>query len=366
LTAQMSRRDVLLAGLALPSLTWSRRALADEPSLAKLAASKQLLYGCAVSGGRLTNDPAFAALVVEEAGILVPEGELKRNAVQPQEGVWNFGGADALSSFATNHNQKFRGHTLVWHARVPPWLDRQLQDNPRESLLTDMITKSCQHFRGRMHSWDVINEVVQPPQGGPNGLRIQSAWYRAFGEGYMATAFHAAREADPKALLFYNETGIEGSERWQDIQRTAVLKLLEKLKKQNVPIDGFGVEGHIKPFMQHFNEDIYARFLREVEGMGLKIMVTELDVADRGGPADVAKRDAEVASATRRFLDVSLANPAMLGVLTWGLSDRYSWLSEEPKYKWPDGQLSRGLPFDDDLKPKPMRTALAAAFSARR
>jgi endo-1,4-beta-xylanase len=365
MTAQMSRRDVLAAVLAFPSVACSSNTLAGEPSLAQLAASKRLLYGCAVSSGRLANDATFAALVGEEAGILVPDGELKRNAVQPREGVWNFRGADALASFASNHSQKFRGHTLVWHARVPLWLDQQLQDNPRASLLTDMITRSCQHFRGRMHSWDVINEVVEPPQGHPDGLRIQSPWYRTFGDDYIAMAFHAARNADPNALLFYNEFSIEMREAWQEPRRIAVLKLLEKLKKQNVPIDAFGVQGHLKPFKEHFDEEIYARFLHEIESFGLKIMITELDVADRDGPADVAKRDADVASITRRFLDVSIANPAMLGILTWGLSDRYSWLSEEPKYKWPDGQLSRGLPYDADFKPKRMREAMAAAFSAR-
>jgi endo-1,4-beta-xylanase len=88
------------------------------------------------------------------------------------------------------------------------------------------------------------------------------------------------------------------------------------------------MQGHLKPFKEHSDDEVYARFLHEVEGLGLKIVVTELDVADRDGPIDIAKRDAEVASATRRFLDASLANRTTLGVLTWGLSHRYSWLSE--------------------------------------
>jgi len=361
----LSRRDLLAAGLGLTAAGWLDQAVAAERSLASDATAKGLLYGCAVGSDRLAADPSFAALVAAQAGILVPEWELKRDMVQHDEGRWNFGGGEALYAFAATHGMKLRGHTLVWYYGTPPWLEQKLQSAPSENLLTDMITRSCQHFRGRMHSWDVLNEAVEPPEGHPNGLRIKSPWYQAFGEGYMATSFHAARAADPNALLFYGDYDIEMDSRAQEKRRTAVLKILELLKKQNAPIDAFGVQGHLKPYKARFDEEIYARFLRDVAGFDLKIMVTEFDVADKGGPDDVAQRDADVAAITRSFMDVSLANPAMLGVLTWGLSDRYSWLSNYPDYKWPDGQLSRGLPFDGDLKPKPMRQAMAQAFASK-
>lgn len=364
---EISRRDLLAAGLGLTAANWLEpgRAVAEESSLASSAAAKGLLYGCAVGSDRLAADAPFAALVAAQAGILVPEWELKRNMVQPSEGQWNFSGGDALYAFAAKHGMKFRGHTLVWYYGTPPWLEQKLQAAPSEDLLTGMITQSCKHFRGRVHSWDVLNEVVEPLEGHPDGLRIKSPWYEAFGDSYLATSFHAAREADPGALLFYGDYDVEMDAGWQEERRTAVLKVLESLKKHNAPIDAFGVQGHLKPYKAGFDEEIYARFLRDVAGFGLKIMVTEFDVADKGGPADIVRRDMEVASITRSFMDVSLDNPAMLGVLNWGLSDRYSWLSNYPDYKWPDGQLSRGLPYDGDLKPKPMRQALAEAFAAK-
>ncbi len=362
---EMTRRGLLAAGVGLTAANWLGRADAAEPSLASDAAAKGLLYGCAMGSDKITGDPSFAALVAAQAGILVPEWELKRDMVQRVEGQWNFGGGDALYAFATRHAMKMRGHTLVWYYGTPPWLEQKLEETRSEILLTEMITRSCRHYRGRMHSWDVLNEVVEPPEGHPDGLRIKSPWYEAFGENYMAMALHAAREADPDTLLFYGDYDIELDAGWQEKRRTAVLKVLELLKKQNAPLDAFGVQGHLKPYRARFNEEVYARFLRDVAGFGLKIMVTEFDVADKGGPSDVARRDADVASITRAFMDVSLDSPAMLGVLTWGLSDRYSWLSSYPDYKWPDGQLSRGLPFDGDLKPKPMRQAMAQAFAAR-
>lgn len=362
---ELTRRALLAAGLGLTTSTWLEPAAADVPSLANDASAKGLLYGCAVGSDRIAADRSFAALVAAQAGIIVPEWELKREFVQRVEGQYDFGGGDDLYAFAVRHGLKMRGHTLVWYYGTPPWLEQKLQDQRSESLLTDMITRSCRHYRGRLHSWDVLNEVVEPPEGHPDGLRVKSPWYQAFGEDYMAIALHAAREADPNTLLFYGDYDVEMDAPWQERRRTAVLKVLERLKKQNAPIDAFGVQGHLKPYKAKFDEDLYARFLRDVAGFGLKIMVTEFDVADRGGPTDIAARDADVAAITRSFMDVSLASPAMLGVLTWGLSDRYSWLSNYPDYKWPDGQLSRGLPFDGDLKPKPMRQAMAQAFAAK-
>lgn len=362
-----SRRQFVAGALGLVAMRDLPAAAENhELSLAECAAKKGLLYGCAVSSDRLANDKPFAALVADQAAILAPEWELKRDPVQSVEGQWNFSGADGLAEFARQHRQKMRGHTLVWYYGVPPWIEQRLRDARSENLLTDMITVSCERFKGRMHSWDVLNEIVEPQQGHPDGIRIKSPWYQAFGDSYFATAFEAARAADPDCLLFYGDYNVEMASREHELRRTAVLKLIEKLKKQNAPIDAFGVQGHLRAFRDRFDEEVYARFLRDVQGFGLKLMVTEFDVADRGGPADIAKRDAEVASLTRRFMDVSLDNAAMLGVITWGLSDKYSWLSVYPDYKWPAGQLSRGLPYDGGLQPKPMRAAIADAFLARK
>ncbi len=361
----LSRRETLAAAAAvLVGLPHAGRA--EEQTLSELAAASGLLFGCAVSSDHLSNDASFAALVSRETSILVAEWEMKRAAVQRLEGVWDFSGGDAIAAFAARNGQKLRGHALVWHYEGPDWLKQRLAEAPDERLLTDMITRSCLHYRGRIHSWDVVNEVVDPAEGQADGLRVNSHWYRAFGEGYLETAFYAARASDPGALLFYGEYGVEMDHPDHEKKRVAVLKVIEKLKKQAAPIDGFGVQGHLDPFRARFDERIYARFLSDLQGFGLKLMVTEFDVADRFGPADVVKRDAEIAAVARRFAEVSLANPAMIGFLSWGLTDRYSWLADYPDYKWPDGQRPRGLPYDADLRPKPMRAALAAAFSERR
>jgi endo-1,4-beta-xylanase len=132
-----------------------------------------------------------------------------------------------------------------------------------------------------------------------------------------------------------------------------------------VPVDAIGLQAHLRAFRDTFDEKQFSRFLADIRSLGFKIMVTELDVADIGGPVEIDKRDAEVASLTRRFLDVVFDSRICLGVLTWGISDRYSWLSEAAGgYAWPDGQLSRGLPLDENFKRKPMWHAMANAFAA--
>ena len=152
-------------------------------------------------------------------------------------------------------------------------------------------------------------------------------------------------------------------------RRAALLRLCEKLRQRNVPIDAVSIQSHLQAFRQTFNEKIFAAFLSDIRSLGLKYMITEYDVADIDGPADINKRDAEVASLTRKFMDVALNSSSCLGVLTWGLSDRYSWLSHPiwgRDYRWPDGQLSRGLPPDGNLRRKPMWDAIAKAFDLAR
>jgi endo-1,4-beta-xylanase len=363
----MNRREFLagsaaiLASGAFPALANAGASMKDK------ASAKGLLYGCAVGSPNLKKDLPFAEAVSQDAAILVHEYELKRKNVQPKPKGFSFSGADHVMAFAQRNNLKVRGHTLCWYAANPDWLQGALESTAmpaREKLLTDYIDIVVRRYAGRMHSWDVVNEAVEPGDWQWDGMRSSSMWYQAFGENYIALAFDAARAADPNTPLYLNDYSIENNVRWNETRRVAILKLLDRLKAKNVPIDGFGIQGHLKPYRDSFDQEVFAKFLKELEGYDLKLMITEFDVADIQGPADPAKRDAEIAAVTKSFLDVALASPAMTGVLTWGLSDRYSWLSSYPDYKWPDGQLSRVLPYDGNMVRKPMWQAMADAFDA--
>jgi endo-1,4-beta-xylanase len=76
----------------------------------------------------------------------------------------------------------------------------------------------------------------------------------------------------------------------------------------------------------------------------------------------VEERDKRVADEMTRYLDVVLDEPAVEGVVTWGLSDRYSWLNT----RWRNfGTRNRGLPFDENLAPKPVTRAIFEALAQR-
>jgi endo-1,4-beta-xylanase len=359
----ITRRQMLLASLvasAFPAV-----AAQTQGSLKAAAAGRNLIYGAAVTEDALGRDPQYTELLAREAGMLVAEGVMKRKTLQPKQDVYNFAPAERIWRFAQANAQTMRGHTLVWHLANPHWLEGALADKPSERILTDYIQKVAGHFRGRLHSWDVVNEAIEPDEGEESGLRANSPWYQAFGPAYIEIAFRAARDADPNALLFYNELNLEGDVWWAEKRRTATLKMLEGLLKKGVPIDGLGIQSHLKAYRVNYDDDVFGRFLEEVSALGLKVLLTEFDIADIDGPDDPAQRDADIAALARRYLSTAFANKDVLGCLTWGISDRYSWLSRYDDYKWADGQFSRVLPFSEQLSPKPMQEAMLAAYKTR-
>lgn len=344
-----------MAALLRPSL-WE----GGDTSLRALSRERGIVYGCAANSQQL-QDGSFVAAVAREAGILVPEYQLKRGVVEAVRGSFDFTGPDMLLGFAQAHGMKFRGHPLVWHKRNPDWLEDAVLSSRDPELHTGYIDEVARHYRGKMHSWDVVNEAVAPEQGRPDNLR-DTLWLKAFGPSYIDMAYHAAREADPAALRVYNDWGCETDTPAHDRFRAATLDFLEQALARGVPIEGLGLQGHLQAFGPVVNQPKLREFLAQVKSMGLKILVTELDVDDSGGPLDIAVRDRAVADATRRFLDVILDNEATIAVLTWGLSNRYL---EPPGWKERlMGYSPRELPLDGDLQKTPMWQAMASAFAA--
>jgi endo-1,4-beta-xylanase len=344
-----------------------REAFAASASLKQKAATKGLSYGCAVKSRVLIDDTKFALNAVLEADTLVPEYELKREITQAKSGSYDFYGADQIVTFGQTAGQRVRGHTLAWYAANPPWLEASLRGGTRanaEALLTGYINVAMKRYAGRIGEWDVVNEAVEPQERGLNAMRVRNVWFEMLGEQYIDLAFQAARQADPKSRLFLADYSVEANTPGNEERRNAVLRLIERLKKRGVPVDGFAVQGHLKPFQEPFSQTVFARFLDELKGFGLKIGITEFDLADRGGPGNWPIRDRKLADAARNFLDVAFANTAVKSLLTWGLTDRYSWLSTYPDYKWPDGTYSRGLPLDSNYWRKPLYYAIAAALDA--
>jgi endo-1,4-beta-xylanase len=336
-------------------------------ALRKLAAEKGLLYGTTISARQITGDPSFVDLVLRQTGLVVAENDMKWQVMnRGARGDDDYGPADTVAAFALENDLALRGHNLLWYHRTPSWFFDLDSRQEIESAIVERIRGLAGRYRGMVHSWDVVNEPIEPKDGRPDGLRT-GVFLEMFGPDYLDLAYRTAREADPAARLVVNEYDIELDTPEQEVRRTTLLNLLEQMRRSGTPVDAVGVQAHLfcaggPPF----SAARLRRFLAELAGLGLTIQITELDVTDEEAPADEAVRDRLVADAYSRFLDAALDEPAVKVVVTWGMSDRHSWIvrKETHESKWrADGLPSRPLPFDADLKPKPAFDAIAQAFA---
>lgn len=328
-------------------------------SLNARARRKGMFFGSAVGNDTLTNDPDALARVDVECGMVVGEAAFKWADVHPEADKYDFSRADGLMTWATHRGLRVRGHTLAWHEGNPEWLEATLRPGNAEKILTGHIRTVAGRYAKHLAHWDVVNEPINLDDKKPHGLR-NSPWFRALGPAYLDIAFHAAAAADPGALRVLNEFGVDYAIPWQDRKRGALLELLADLTHRKVPIQAVGLQAHLDAGELALDQNALSRMISDINAMGLKVIVTELDVRDQRLPADPEARDIAVASHAHAWLEAVLPNPAVLGVLSWGLSDRRSWLND--KFPRPDGLAQRPLPLDANLNRKRLWGALAAAF----
>jgi endo-1,4-beta-xylanase len=339
-------------------------AITGAGSLKAHAAARGLLAGCAVNTNLFRENESFRKLLAEQYNIVVPENCLKWNMLRPTATTYNFADADSLVAFAEVHTMKVRGHNLVWHEALPGWFAGTVNKDNAEKFLVDHIRTVGGRYKGKMHSWDVVNEAIWIPDGRADGLRSSSPWFQMLGPGYIDLAFRTAREADPTALLTYNDYSIEYDNDEEGNKRAAVLALMRRMKAENVPLDALGIQSHIHAA----SKDGFGRGVRElIDGartLGLQVFITELDVKDDAVvTADLAERDKIVADVYRSYLATALDGPEVKAVLTWGASDRNSWLNNGTKFrKQHPERLQRPLPFDPDYAPTSAFFAMRDSF----
>lgn len=332
------------------------------------ATAKKLIYGVSARQDHLRSDPEFAGRLTEEASLLVPEWALKWAAgdtlLRPSPSQFDFSAPDFMFKFATRHNLLVRGHALIWHDSLPKWFDDFVNHKNAQQVLEHHINTVVGRYAGKVHSWDVVNEAIayDPRKSWrSDGLR-NTAWLKYLGTDYIDLAFRTAAAADPNALLVYNDFGLDYDSPLHEAKRTATLRLLRHLKAKGTPIHALGIQAHLKGEATNFNPRKLQRFLHDVAELDLKILITELDVADKKLPAEVEQRDRIIAGIYEDYLSAVLSEPAVIAVITWGLSDRYSYLSEfKPR---PDGKPVRPLPLDTNLKPKLAWNGIMRAFNS--
>jgi endo-1,4-beta-xylanase len=331
-------------------------------SLRAHAEQHGLLIGCAVVPQRLDEEHDYSGIVAAQANILVAENAMKWKALRPSADRFDFREADDLVIFASMHGQRVRGHNLCWHEALPDWFEgTATKDNARQ-LLTQHIQTVAGRYSGRLHSWDVVNEAVDTKSSRPDGLR-KSPWLDLVGPDYIEVAFRAARQADSTALLTYNDYGIECDTPDQMEKRGQVLMLVRRLRARGVPIDAVGVQSHLNTGDPAPGAGL-RDFVRELRRIGLQVFVTEMDVNERKLEGSVAERDAAIGRIYKDYVSMMVAEPNVSAVLTWGITDRYTWLSDA-KYARPDGKPQRCLPFDSDYQPTPAFFALRDALDSR-
>ncbi|MEZ5851757.1 MAG: endo-1,4-beta-xylanase [Hyphomicrobiaceae bacterium] len=363
--AWIDRRAALVgvgASLALARSDVASAGCASDVSLGALAQAAGVTFGCSIGVDALS-DPAYTALVLHHARILTSDLAFKLPFINPQRGRFDFQRADQLVAFADTNRIPLRAHTLFWDLANPQWVTR-LTARERAYEMDRIVDTVVGRYRGRIHSWDVVNEPFWPGFGEPGGFR-KGAWYDAMGESYVMRAFKRAALADPAARLVLNCDMSERDDALGHGIRSSILRLVERMQDAGCRLDAVGLQGHLDPSLP-FEPGAFTAFLARLAERKVDVYITELDVLDTGLPRDVATRDAAVAGQYATFLDAVLKVPAVKIVATWQLADAKSWYRSE----WyrsvtptlPPGWRSRPLPFDDRLQAKPAYRAMTDAF----
>jgi endo-1,4-beta-xylanase len=340
--------------LLLATCTSKPTGEAQHPGLKDYYAS-YFPMGVAVSPRALKTDEA--QLILEQFNSLTAENAMKMGPIHPKEGEYFWSNADSIVAFAERNNLKLRGHTLCWHNQTPKWLFVDSVGNPvtKEVLLQrlkDHITAVVSRYKGKIYAWDVVNEAISDKR---DEYFRPSPWYTICGEEFIAKAFQYAHEADPNALLFYNDYN-----EINPVKREKIIRLVTSLKKAGVPIHGVGLQGHWA-----VNEPSYSQLdstLLDFTSTGLKLQITELDISVYPKEHQARDRKAEdydtTFTATKEVQQMEVYKmcfelfrkhkEAISGVTFWNISDRHSWLDNFPVR----GRKDYPLLFDKDLKPK--------------
>jgi len=339
-------------------------------SLKAHALAKGRFAGAAVNMGLLATSELYARTIAEQYNVVVAENAMKWAPLRPAPDTFRFEEADRFMAFAGAHKIAVRGHNLCWHRQLPGWFAAAVTQSNAQQYLKNHIEAVAGRYRERMRSWDVVNEAVEMKDGQPEGLR-NSPWYKLLGPEYIDIAFHAAREADPHALLTYNDYGIETDSPEDTAKRGAVLALLKRMQHSRVPLDAVGIQSHISAGSAKQIGGGLLAFVQECSEMNLKVFVTEMDVNDDSlATPDAKVRGAEVAAIYGTYLKLLLANPAVTDVLTWGVNSGISWLNaadDGAKFrpKHPERE-ELCLPFDDAYQPNAAFYALREALDTGR
>jgi endo-1,4-beta-xylanase len=329
-----------------------------EPSLRDAAQRSGRLVGAAVRPAQLS-EVAYASTLAREFNMVEPEDALKWEVVHPEPQVFDFTEADQIVDFAARHNMKVRGHTLVWHRQNPAWLNaRNYSSSELAQILEQHIKTLVGHYRGKVFAWDVVNEAFDELHAG----ELRSTIWRdqpgigenANGTAYIERCFRWAHDADPNALLFYNEAEAETLNPKSD----AIYAMVRDFRRRGAPIDGVGLQMHIANL--HADVASISANIKRFTDLGVQVHITEMDIAIPVNSSGNPRPENLLLQADlyRQIAAACLAYSKCTAIQTWGFTDKYSWIGSHSKHT-----QGAALPFDRNYQPKPAYSALRDALA---
>lgn len=310
--------------------------------------------GVAVSPNDLQG--ASAELIKQQFNSLTAENAMKMGPIHPLQNRYNWTATDQIVDFAMKNNMKVRGHNLCWHTQTPFWLFKDSIGNEvsKEELLhrlKEHIQTVVSRYKGKIYAWDVVNEAIADD----SSFYRNSKWYQICGKDFIAKAFEYAHEADPNAVLFYNDYNTENPRK-----REKIYTMLKELLADGVPINGIGLQAHWS--LNNPSREELEKSIQMFSSLGLQIQFTELDISvysgHQGGQIFNNQNSSDDdAVFTEEMENQQLEKYKMVfdvfrkyhknitGVTFWNVSDRYSWLDRRGRKNFP-------LLFDQNLQPK--------------
>lgn len=298
--------------------------------------------GASVAVKLLLGDSLYRQTVEREFSSLTSENALKMNRVHPAPDRYDWSGGDSIINFAHQTGKRMHGHTLVWHRSIPKWVESFQGDSLAwENLLKSHIQTVVKHYKGKVRSWDVVNEAIDN-----DGSLRKTIWSDHLGSDYVARCYQYAHEADPNALLFYNDFGQENN----PLKATAIKAMLVDLKQRGIPIHGVGLQSHITIY--HSNSK-YRAGLKEMTSLGLLVHISELDIRlNRKKTKEFIPSIGMLEQQEEKYKDIVEIYKDVVpvkqryGITIWNVGDKDSYVSDNCKCS------DAPLPFDTNYKKK--------------
>jgi endo-1,4-beta-xylanase len=308
--------------------------------------------GTAIKIKTLSKDTLLQKLQKSNFNSITSASDMKMNSIMPREGVYSWGIVDSIVNYAQKNNQRLFGHNLIWHSSTPNWVqEKALKDSLwLGTFMKEYITEYVTRYKGKVAAWDVVNEGLESHGG---NIR-KTMWYNAIGKKYIAKAFQYAHEADPDAILFYNDFNIERD----TLKLNSTLKMIEELKAEGVPISGLGFQMHIR---MDISDEVIANSLRKAVKTGLQIHLSEVDIifnkhddTRKGGiqvyeklTEEMKQEQAKKYKNLVKMYKTIVPKEQQYGITFWDFTDRDTWINGFFNIKdWP-------TIYDEKLKPKP-------------